>query len=96
MSRIDNRPKIEITKIKNNVDENVQKEVLKGRKVITGSNGKVEKEKKMFYLPKVLTRALELYACEERKNSSEICTLALENIIPKHFIERADKESKTI
>jgi hypothetical protein len=96
MSRIDNRPKIAITQINNDSDENVKKEVLKGRKIITGNNGKVEKEKKMFYLSKILTRALELYACEERKNSSEICTLALENMIPKHFIERADKESKTI
>lgn len=90
MSRYENRNKITVEKVENE-DEN-----LKGRKIITGASEKVEKEKKMFYLSKILTRALEIYAFEKRKNASEICTAALKEFIPIEVINRAEKEFKTL
>lgn len=90
MNRIDNRKKINVAKIE---DQDVN---LKGTKIITGSSEKIEKEKKMFYLSKILTRAIEIYAFEKRKNASEICTAALETFIPREIIDRAEKEFKTL
>jgi hypothetical protein len=88
MSRFDNRPKLDIKQKKD--------DSLKGTSIFISNNGKVEKSKKMFYLPKVIIRALEIQAFEDKTSESDICKKALESFLRPEAIEKAEKEINTL
>ena len=83
MSRIDNRPKVEIKKKKEHVV----------KKFMSDAKHKEETIRQTYYLPIHLAKAMAFYAACEKKSLSELATKLLKKSIPKKYIEMADDEN---